>query len=134
MKIQDTLLEMGKYSCLALCYIKAALLKKGEKDNIDKKCLHELVDIYYDTPYLATDCTVLYPEKILKKISGCENATVYKSTVPTNIGYEAFGYSIDGKSFHWILAKDGEIVFNSLQNSRNVSQGKLMSVRVMRFN
>lgn len=132
MEIQDALLQMGKYSCLALCYIKAALLKKGDTD--DKKCLHELIDIYYDTNYLMSDCTVLCPSRIISKISGYNNITVHKANEPTNRGYEVFGYSKDAINYHWVLAKDGKIIFNSLQKSRNVLEGKLMAVRIVRFN
>lgn len=76
---------------------------------------------------------VLDAERLLNYITGKR----FKVTKKAITGIEDIikptpvWYSIDGKSGHWVVVANGKIVFNPLEVSRNVNQGKPRDARII---
>lgn len=123
---QSRALAIGKYSCLAMCYLYCIGIDGDEMDYI--KCISDAID----NGYLDSECTVLDANKFLFAFSGrkfevekkvCASINNIKDPTPVR-------YTYQGNS-HWVVVENGEIVFNSLLNSVCVSKGRPDTMRVI---
>lgn len=117
MRIADT-------CCLALCYLYAAC------DEDEGKAVVALLRALDDDTVLDTDATVKDASELIRKY-GKRKCIVTKSTVLQN-GYCCGNYEYNGKN-HWVLFKAGKMIYNSLEHSVCVANGKLTDVRVLNF-
>lgn len=129
MKVQDVFQLAGKYSCLACCYIFVAVDTLGDSDNLDLQIATLLPSVYWRTGALDKDFTVLDGQTLLNYL--LKNSP-YKAVVsekkPYNEtlgkGYNLVNY-VNGTNNHWVVADSkGKIIFNSLENSVCVKNGK----------
>lgn len=137
--IQTFCKSVGDSGCLALCYIYACLdiiepirLKNYNKKQLNEKLICALLYVYYNTNSLADDMTVLDACGIFKAITGGQyKFTVYKDNYIKGDkleGYNCVNF-ISGKNNHWVLYKDGELLFNSLDYSNCVENGVMSDIR-----
>lgn len=152
MALQDDLKQMADNSCLVTCYIKAALELSGE-NSTDKNILHVLGRLYYsENGALDKDCFVLDADKIftflgviakvnklntvINNISNVQNIYDTVKTINnddlTKYKYIVAEYTYNNNS-HFVLYKDGQLYFNSLNNSQCVTKGCIKSLRVIYF-
>lgn len=128
--ITENIKEIGKNGCLAFCYIYCAGIdEKNEAEYV------RLVSRAIKDGYLGKDCTVKDASKFLYHLTG-RKATVIKKPVSslsditdaTPVRFVAEGYG-----GHWVVVKDGRIVFNPLVNSVNVNKGKPTEQRQIKW-
>lgn len=122
MKVQDKLKEMADGLCLALCYTELF----GIHDDGDKlKIIAEAVRQGF------IDWTGFVQNPIgLAKLCGrmevkdIKRVTTYDGhdTVVANFTHNGFN--------HFVLVKDGVVVYNTLEHSKCVENGKIESFRV----
>lgn len=121
MGIQDFFKSAGNGSCLALCYIRAALGKDATPqmmiDALYKAAERNIVNV-------KKDCFVEDAVSLMKVANSKKVYSVIKKDVSSIAGIKlgAVRYSYNGYS-HWVLVEDGKIVFNSLEDSQSVKYG-----------
>lgn len=84
---------------------------------------------------LDKDCTVLDAEKFILWLSG-RRVSVQKKKIDKIIEIEnstPVRYAMEGRAGHWVVVENGKIVFNPLLNSINVSKGKPIEARIIKF-
>lgn len=124
MKIQDKALSIGKYGCLAFCYLYCLGI---EGDDMLRQVARAM-----DKGFIASDCTVLDAGAFLEYFSG-RKFNVEKKAInsikeiknPTPVRYD------NGASSHWVVVENGKIVFNSLEESFCVMNGKPSTARII---
>lgn len=134
MKIQTFMEKAGKGACLALCYIQAALEKAEITPTMMFDILWEangkgIIDANDDM--FVKDAISLMklanPNKkysvVKQKISSLDELGVKTACV----NFKHNGYN------HWVLVEDGEIVFNSLDNSQCVKYGEPIDARIIKI-
>lgn len=129
-EIAENVKEIGKNSCLAMCYIYCSGIDPDNEIEYIRT-----VSKAIDAGILEKDCTVKDAERFLMWLTG-RKTTVVKKTVtdikeikaPTPVRYIA-----GGMGGHWVVVEDGKIVFNSITNSLNVSKGKPAEARVIKW-
>ena len=124
----------GAYACYALCLIDVAEQYLGVTLSKDTslECCIKYEYIYfnkknYDDP---DNFFVKRPEKVLECLTG-KRWTVTKQDAsykpkPDEFAIEFWSYN-DGKTGHFARTKNG---FNSLQYSKSVREGKIVSYRI----
>lgn len=134
---QTTAEAIGKYGCLAMCYVfcvieKAREAKNGEnyflsivceameKGIIDKECTVYDADKFLEfvAKYLFLDARWTVQKKNITAIDGIVDATPVR-------------FYAQGHGGHWVVVKNGKIVFNPLVKSFNVENGKPIEARVL---
>ena len=130
LEIADNIKEIGKNACLAMCYIYCAGIDPDNEIEYIR-----IVNNAIKAGIIAKDCTVKSAEQFLQWLTGRKTTVVKKSVFdyahlkePTPVRFEADGYS-----GHWVVVKDGKIVFNSLVNSINVTKGKPAEARIIKW-
>lgn len=126
----DNLKAIAKDGCLALCYVYCA----GIDEENETEYLR-IVDNGIKEGTIAKDCTVNDAGKFLFNLTG-RRVTVLKRSVQslseikdaTPVRFVAKGYG-----GHWVVVKDGKIVFNPLVNSVNVSKGVPTEARIIKW-
>ena len=114
---------INKYGCLAMCYLYCMGIAP-------KNMIEILVDILEKNKPQETgldaDCTVLDAPKFIFYVSGRkvnvfkENPSLNEIKVPTPVRF-----SIDNINHsHWVVVQKGKIVFNSLDYSNCVNNGR----------
>lgn len=109
-KIQDIYKSLGEYGCLLFCYLREA--------NIDvdvTKCFNELVEL----DIIDSDCYVLDANRLLKFFGS--DKRVVRGTNENGNTIVPYKY---GNAEHFVVVKEKEIVFNSLENSTCVRLGE----------
>ena len=128
MKNPQTRAEMiGKYGCLAMCYLYCVGVAPESEGEMIKH-----VSTAMDKGLLDEECTVLNASKLLEHFTG-KKFTVTKKTISDikNIQEATpVRYTYNGKG-HWVVVENGKIVFNSIANSICVKYGKPDSARVI---
>lgn len=117
---------IGKYSCLAMCYLYCVGLDVDTVDYI------QTVSNCMKMGVLDNECTVYNARNYLKHVTG-KNYLVLKepctdiSTVmePTPVRFDYDGHS------HWVVVENGKIVFNPLEYSRCVVFGRPVTKRTI---
>lgn len=120
--IQDKIKQLSDGLCLALCYTELWGIKNdGDKLKIISEAVRQ-GDVQWDG-------TVKNPIGLAKlcgrtEIKDIKRASTYDGhdTVVANFAYN--GYN------HFVLVKDGKVVWNPLENSVCVNQGKIESYRI----
>ena len=115
MEIQDVLKALGDTGCLLLWYCRLANIK-----------IEDLIDnfnILVEVDAIRPDCYVLDANKLLKFFE--KQMTVEKvdvKDVPEGqeyvVPYHRNGYT------HFVVARDGKVIYNTLANSKCVKYGK----------
>lgn len=121
--------SIGKYGCLAFCYLYAIGIECDDEAEYIK-----LVDNAIKTGLLDKDCTVLDAEKFIQHFSG-RKCVVTKKKIDTIENIKEFtpvNYCYNGKN-HWVVVQNGKIVFNSLMNSLCVTKGKPTECRIIKL-
>ena len=119
--IQYFFKSAGNGSCLALCYIKAALGKDATPqmmiDALYKAAERNIVNV-------KKDCFVEDAIALMKVANHKKVYSVIKKDVFSIAGIKlgAVRYSYNGYS-HWVLVEDGKVIFNSLDDSQCVKYG-----------
>lgn len=116
--------SIGKYGCLSMCYLYCLGIEGVELINCTARAM--------ERGLLDSECTVLNAEDFLLYFSG-RRFKVTKQPVktlkniknPTPVRFDYNGNS------HWVVVENGEIVFNSLDNSQCVKLGLPVTARVM---
>ena len=129
MGIQDFFKSAGNGSCLALCYIKAALGKDATPqmmiDALYKAAERNIINV-------KKDCFVEDAISLMKVANPKRVYSVVKKDISSISGIKlgAVRYSYNGFS-HWVLIEDGKIVFNSLEDSQCVKFGTPKEARLI---
>ncbi|MBQ0003599.1 MAG: hypothetical protein KBT21_08670 [Treponema sp.] len=123
--------EMIKFSnniCLFMCYLFCVDIRP---DSIAAWCRYLAEGIGYKV--LDDEGFVLDAPKLLKLLTGKEH-TVFKVDLKGIEGIKnktPVLYSMNGKTGHWVVVENGQIVFDPLIDSQNVKKGKPISARVI---
>lgn len=125
---QEKALLIGKYGCLAMCYMYCA----GLEPSVDfiKICSDAI-----DVGFLDKECSVLDAEKFLAWLTGrtfevtkkvCMSIDTIKAPAPVR-------YDYNGTS-HWVVIENGQIVFDPLGmgNSICVKKGRPVTARIIK--
>ena len=129
MGIQDFFKSAGEGSCLALCYIRAALGKDATPqmmiDALWKAAERNIINV-------KKDCFVEDAIALMKIANNKRVYSVIKKEVSSISGIKlgAVRYSYNGYS-HWVLVEDGKISFNSIDDSQCVKYGTAKEVRLI---
>lgn len=130
MKIQTFMEKAGKGACLSLCYIKASKPDATET---------ELFDILWEANEKGIidandDCYVRDAISLMKLANPNKKYSVTKQKISSldELGDKTacVNFSHNGYN-HWVLVKNGEIIFNSLDNSVCVSKGAPVDARII---
>lgn len=124
---QDVLCNMGKFGCLALCYIRAGLLIRGEEPE-EGEVVSRLIDVYFNTDFLSSDCTVLDGAGLVSYVAKTR-VSVTKTKDVSN-GLEARNYVYGGNN-HWVLFFKGQCIYNSLRSSVCYLRGECTEARLI---
>ena len=122
MKIQDKIKQLADGICLALCYTELWGIKNdGDKLKIIAEAVRQ--------GFIEWDGTVKNPVGIAKlcgrmEVRDIKKVTTYEGhdTVIANFTHAGFN--------HFVLVKDGEVVWNSLEHSKCVENGHIESYRI----
>lgn len=128
MKNPQTRAEIiGKYGCLAMCYLYCAGICPESEGEMIKHISGAM-----DKGLLDEECTVLNASKLLEHFTGKSFFVEKKAISDIKKIKEAtpVRYVYNGKG-HWVVVEDGKIVFNSIENSSCVKNGKPDSARVI---
>ncbi len=130
LELADNIKEIGKNGCLAMCYIFCA----GIDPENEIEYLR-IVNNAIKADILAKDCTVKDAEKFIQWLTG-RKTSVSKKTIAEVDSIESpapVRYRAEGKEGHWVVVENGKIVFNSLANSINVTKGKPVEARIIKW-
>lgn len=130
MKNPQTRAEMiGKYSCLAMCYLYCVGIEPKSDGEMIK-----YISAAMDKGLLDAECTVLSAANLLRHFTGKEYLVTKEKITdienikePTPVRYTNNGYG------HWVVVQNGKIVFNSLAHSVCVEKGKPTEARVIKL-
>lgn len=119
MEVTDNIKAIGKYGCLAMCYLYCV----GIRDNTAEYV--RIVSDCMNRGLLDEECTVLDAAKYLEYVTGKRYDVSKKQydDISKIEGPYPVKYSYNGRS-HWAVIENGKIVFNSLLNSQCVTKGK----------
>ena len=129
MGIQDFFKSAGEGSCLALCYIRAALGKDATPqmmiDVLWKAADRNIINV-------KKDCFVEDAIALMKIANPNRVYSVIKKNISSISGIKlgAVRYSYNGYS-HWVLVEDGKVVFNSIDDSQCVKYGRVKEARLI---
>lgn len=118
-KISANINQIAKNGCLAMCYLYCLGIDPDYFIGILSDAMNEPL-----SSGIGKDCYVNDAERFCRYISG-HNFAITKEDIPLKkiTGPYPVRYSYNGKS-HWVVVKSGKIVFNSLQKSVCVENGK----------
>ena len=129
MSLQDFFKSAGEGSCLALCYIRAALGKDATPqmmfDALYKAAERNIINV-------KKDCFVEDAIALMKVANPKKVYSVIKKDVSSIAGIKlgAVRYSYNGYS-HWVLVENGNISFNSIDDSQCVKYGTVKEARLI---
>lgn len=126
MKVQTKAKMIGEFGCLFFCYLYCSGQYTDDKDAIVKACE------FMDNRLLDADCTVLDADTLLWTLTG-KRYRVTKEKISdiseirekTPVKYQCGQYG------HWVVVENGKIIFNSLDWSNCVQNGKPVEMRVI---
>lgn len=122
MKVQDKIKWWADGLCLALCYTELW----GIKNDADKlKIIAEAVR----QGYVEWDGTVKNPIGLARLCGHTEVKDIRKVTTYEGHGTVIANFTHNGFN-HFVLVKDGNVVWNSLEKSKCVENGKIESFRI----
>ena len=121
---QTKAIAIGKWGCLAMCYIYCMGIEdEGEMLRLISKAM--------DKGILDGECTVLNAGALLEFVSGKKYSVIKKpiTTIKNIKSATPVRFKTDDGCGHWVVVRNGQIVFNSLLNSVQVSKGKPVDSR-----
>lgn len=131
MNIQDFMLSAGKGACLALCYIRTALGKDATPTQM------------FGALWKAVENGIVGEDMFVKDAIGLMMLTnpnktynVVKKNITTlnDLNGELAAVNFEHKGFnHFILVENGNVLFDSLDDSKCVTYGKPTSARIIRI-
>lgn len=140
MNLQDKYICFGKWSCLAQCYIYAALHniasveERENKDFMESMVNSILLAAFSDKTLLDDECTVLDGAELMNRVGDkkyrVEKLENISSALDLPMGYAAVRFDYNNNS-HWVLFKDQKRLYNSLAFSNCVTYGKIAAARVI---
>ncbi len=122
MKVQDKIKELADGICLALCYCELwGIHNDGDKLKIIAEAVRQ--------GYINWDGTVVNPIGLAKLCGHTEVKDIRKAT--TYIGSDTVVANFTFNGFnHFVLVKNGEVVWNSIEHSKCVENGNIESFRI----
>ena len=139
MRIQDKFTSIGKYGCLAMCYIYAVADALGIKNEMREPFVASMVLNALEKNIIDDDCFVKNPIALMQSAAAFYNMHIKANVTKKEINgytdvsehkYACVRHDFNGKS-HWVLAKDGWRIFDSLEDSQCVKNGKPVSARII---
>lgn len=130
MKIQDKFMVLADNCCYALCLIEYMNREKNLGITRGSDYFKLVVEAYRND-WIDVEGNVTKPEAFLQYLDPQHNkykVTIVYSKPTDNVAYPTF-YSIDGKNGHFVLSNKNGVVWNSLEYSKNVAKGKIISYR-----
>lgn len=134
----QTLMEsLANNMCLLSCYFYIAAKKVGlEVTNytVMKACIDA-----WRAEKVNDECYVSNPEALIKFWTGEKASVSHVNDQQEIVNYLRSGdmviakYSIDGKNGHFVVMQNNKIIFNSLESSRTVDKGTVVSLRVVQW-
>lgn len=119
MKVQTKCEQLGKYACLAFCYIYCAGIPPKDQAHYIALAIKAM-----DLGLLDNECTVSNAEKFIAFISGKECTVIKEDIKSINDIIEPTPVRFDnGRFSHWVVVSNGEVVFDPLDNSQCVKFG-----------
>lgn len=142
LKLQDICEIFGKWSCLAQCYIYAALKdvatpeELNNEDFINIAILSNLYMFFKNQDNLDEECTVLDANKLMYNVNGKKYKVEEKNDITSlkdleNVPRAVVLFEYDDKG-HSVYCEFGKIVFNSLRLSKCVTMGKPTAARIIK--
>lgn len=138
--LQSILEDAGKYACLALDYINAVLDFLQVPEHLrDSFAISALLGAYKAGEYIEDEFFVKDPVGLMKMLAESLGAEIKCNVEKKDIssykdlpekGYAAVRHDHNGYS-HWILAKDQFRIYDSLDNSVCVKNGKPATARII---
>lgn len=124
MKVQDVLKSLGETGCLLLCYSELAGIPLNDLiNNFDKLVLDGIIR---DDCFVNDATAFLHYFGINKEVLKVDVANVPEDEAYI-VPYKRNGYT------HFVIARDGKVVYNTLENSKCVKYGQPSAiVRVVR--
>ena len=129
---------IGKYGCLAFCYIYCMGIDPSNYPEY-LKIVSDAIDEGVNISGIAPDCTVENADKFIKWLSGREVRVSHKVVAsiknidkPTPVRF----YYIDGEAKrhnHFVVVEAGQVVFDPIVDSRSVAIGHPDSARVIEY-
>lgn len=124
---QTRALMIGKYGCLAMCYLYCmGIVPESEGEMIKH------ISTAIDKGLLDSECTVLDASALLKFFTGRDYCVEKKSIsdIDEVKGATPVRFTHNGAG-HWVVVENGRIVFNSIADSVCVLQGHPDTARVI---
>lgn len=126
MNIQSFFESAGKGACLALCYIRAAKPDATETE-------------MFDILWKAVEKGIVGEDMFVKDAIGLMMLTnpnkkysVTKQTISTIQGIKLGAVNFEHKGFnHWVLVEKGQVIFDSLDNSKCRQFGVVKEARII---
>lgn len=127
---QTVIQKFNNNACLFMCYLYCVGL---EPDTIPS-----WLDYFknaYEKGFIDDECFVQNAEGLIRALTGRKVFVLKKdiSKIEGIIGPSPVWYSKDGKSGHFVVVQNGKIIFNPLEKSINVNEGKPRSVRIITY-
>lgn len=120
--IQDKIKELADGLCLALCYCEMWGIKNdGDKLKIIAEAVRQ--------GYVNWDGTVQNPIGLAKLCGRTEIKDIKKSSTYEGHDTVVANFAYNGHN-HFVLVKDGRVVWNSLDHSKCVENGTIESYRI----
>lgn len=127
MKIQTFFEKAGKGACLSLCYIKAVKPDATETEMFDilwQASQKGIID--------ANDDCYVRDAISLMKLANPKQYSVTKQNISSIQGIELGAVNFENNGYnHWVLVEKGQIIFDSLDDSKCVKYGKPTSARII---
>ena len=132
--VQDLFKTIADGSCLALCLAKIV----EPEGTLNSQLMIDAIK-GWSKDYVEDDGYVRFPELYMNLIDPQKRNWKYRivnikslADIPEGKTFPVL-YSIDGKNGHFVLANNKGIVWNSLENSKNVKLGKPISYREVEY-
>ena len=127
---QTEIKKFNDNTCLFICYLYCV--------GIEPDSLESWMDYYkkaLSLKVLDKDGFVLDAPKLLKHLTGKTYSVTKKAITDIDevVGMAPVLFSIDGENGHFVVVENGKIIFDPLENSRNVKYGHPISAREIKL-
>lgn len=120
--IQDDLMQLANGCCLALCYCELwGIHEDGDKLKIISEAVRQ--------GFIEWDGTVVNPVGLAKLCGHTEVKDIRKATKYDGHDTVVANFTHNGYN-HFVLVKEGKVIWNSLEHSVCVNRGSIESYRI----